>query len=289
MCYTLCVVEDSPAEVGRAFPLNYVERNVQMNNIFDSHCHYDDHWFDDDRQAVLDRVLGEGSPVSYVNHAATDVDSALFGIENAKRYKNFYTSVGFHPEFASILPKDWEQKLNELFEAAKATGKLTAIGEIGLDYHYEGYDKDKEIDVFEKQLVFANEKDLPVIVHSRNASQDTMDLLKKHGSRGVIHCFSGSAEMAAQAVGMGLYIGFTGVLAFGNSKKALKALQQVPMDRLLLETDCPYMAPPPYRGQRCESPMIAEVVKVVAERKGLTEQQVCDMTCENAKRLYGIK
>ena len=260
-----------------------------MTNIFDTHCHYDDHWFDEDRREVLDRVLGGGSVVSFVNHAATDEDSALFGIENAKKYPNFYTSVGFHPEFASVLPQDWEAKLADLYEKAKATGKLTAIGEIGLDYHYEGYDRDREIEVFEKQLDFATEKDLPVIVHSRDASQDTLDLLKKHGSRGVIHCFSGSAEVAKQALALGLYIGFTGVLAFNNAKKALKALAEVPMDRLVLETDCPYMAPPPYRGQRCESPMIAEVVKVVAAQKGLTEQQVCDMTCQNAQKLYGIK
>ncbi len=260
-----------------------------MNNIFDTHCHYDDHWFDEDRQEVLDRVLGDGSVVSFVNHAATDEASALFGIENAKKYRNYYTSVGFHPEFASVLPQDWEAKLAELYEKAKATGKLTAIGEIGLDYHYDGYDRDREIEVFEKQLVFANEKDLPVIVHSRDASQDTLDLLKKHGSRGVIHCFSGSAEVAKQALAMGFYIGFTGVLAFNNAKKALKALEVVPMDRLVLETDCPYMAPPPFRGQRCESPMIAEVVKVVAAQKCLTEQQVCDQTCENAKKLYGIE
>lgn len=260
-----------------------------MTNIFDSHCHYDDHWFDEDRQEVLDRVLGADSAVSFVNHAAIDAGSALFGIENAKRYPNFYTSVGFHPECVGELPEDWEQKLAELFELAKATGKLTAIGEIGLDYHYEGYDRDKEIEVFEKQLVFAKEKDLPVIVHSRDASQDTMELLGKHRSRGVIHCFSGSAETAEQSIKMGFYIGFTGVLAFKNAKKALRALAVVPMDRLLLETDCPYMAPPPFRGQRCESPMIAEVAKVVAEQKGLTAQQVCDITCENAKRLYGIE
>ncbi len=259
-----------------------------MTNIFDTHCHYDDHWFDDDREAVLDRVLGKDSPVSYVNHAATNADSALFGIQNAKKYPNFYTSVGFHPEFASILPNDWEQKLGELYKLAKETGKLTAVGEIGLDYHYDGYDRDKEIEVFEKQLDFASQKDLPVIVHSRDASQDTLDLLKKHGSKGVIHCFSGSAEVAKQALDLGFYIGFTGVLAFNNAKKALKALAVVPMDRLVLETDCPYMAPPPFRGQRCESPMIAEIVKVVAQQKGLTEQEVCDQTCENAKRLYGI-
>lgn len=259
-----------------------------MNNIFDTHCHYDDHWFDEDRQQLLDSILGEGSAVSHVNHAAIDVASAMFGIENAKKYPNFYTSVGFHPEVIDELPNDWEKQLEELYQKAKATGKLTAIGEIGLDYHYDGYDRDKEIEVFEKQLVFANEKDLPVIVHSRNASQDTMELLQKHSSRGVIHCFSGSAETAKQAVKMGLYIGFTGVLAFKNAKKALKALQEVPMDRLLLETDCPYMAPPPFRGKRCESPMIAEVVKVVAEQKGLSEQQVCDITCENAKRLFEI-
>lgn len=259
-----------------------------MNNIFDSHCHYDDHWFDEDRQEVLERVLGKDSAVSFVNHAATDVDSALFGIENAKKYPNFYTSVGFHPENVETLPENWLGKLGELYELAAATGKLTAIGEIGLDYHYEGYNRELEIEVFEKQLAFAAEKDLPVIVHSRDATQDTMELLKKYKAKGVIHCFSGSAETAEEAIGMGLYIGFTGVLAFKNAKKALRALEKVPMDRLLLETDCPYMAPPPFRGQRCESTMIAQVAEVVAEQKGLSPQQVCDMTCENAKRLYGI-
>lgn len=265
----------------------YAER-IDMTNIFDSHCHYDDRWFDEDRQQVLDRVLGEGSPVSFVNHAAIDVDSALFGIKVAQQYPNFYTSVGFHPECVDELPDDWEHRLYELYEAAKATGKLTAIGEIGLDYHYDGYDKARELELFEKQLIFANEKGLPVIVHSRDASQDTMELLKKHRPRGVIHCFSGSAEMAQEALKLGLYIGFTGVLAFKNAKKALKALEVVPMDRLLLETDCPYMAPPPFRGQRCESTMITQIAEVVAEQKGLSPQQVCDQTCENAKRLYGI-
>lgn len=260
-----------------------------MTNIFDSHCHYDDKQFDKDREQLLDRILGKDSSVSFINHASTDEASARFGIYYAQKYSGFYTSVGFHPEAASSLPSDWEKKLCELYELAKTTGKLTAIGEIGLDYHYEGFDKDREIEVFEKQLAFARKKDMPVIVHCRDAAKDTMDLLKKYGSKGVIHCFSGSAEIAEKAIRAGLYIGFTGVLTFKNAKKALRALEVVPMDRLLLETDCPYMAPEPYRGLRCESPMIAEVAKIVAQLKNLDAQSVCDITCENAKRLYGIK
>nr|WP_288162772.1 TatD family hydrolase [uncultured Ruminococcus sp.] len=261
-----------------------------MKNIFDSHCHYDDHAFDEDRYKVLDRLLCDpDSPVDKVCHAATDERSSLFGIETAKKYENFYTSVGFHPECMDTLPENYMQVLDELYLKACSTHKLVAVGEIGLDYHYEGYDKERQIKLFDKQVEYAVKKSLPVIVHCREATQDCLDVLNKYAPSGVVHCFSGSAETAEIVLGLGMYIGFTGALAFKNAKKAKRALEVVPMDRLLLETDCPYMAPPPYRGQRCESPMIEEVAKVVAEIKKLDPQEVLDITNRNACRLFGIE
>ncbi len=239
---------------------------------------------------MLDRILKDGdSPVDKVCHAATDEKSSLFGIETALKYDNFYTSVGFHPECMDSLPEDYEQKLEELYIKACATRKLVAVGEIGLDYHYEGYDKRAQIKLFDKQVEFAVKKSLPVIVHCREATQDCMDVLNKYAPSGVVHCFSGSAETAKQVIALGMYIGFTGALTFKNAKKARRALEEVPMDRLLLETDCPYMAPPPYRGQRCESPMIEEIAKVVGEIKELDPQEVLDITNRNACRLFGIE
>ena len=187
------------------------------------------------------------------------------------------------------LPEDYMTKLEELYVKACATHKLVAVGEIGLDYHYEGYDKEAQIRLFDHQVQFAVKKSLPVIVHCREATQDCLDVLNKYVPSGVVHCFSGSAETAKQVIGLGMYIGFTGALAFKNAKKARRALEEVPMDRLLLETDCPYMAPPPYRGQRCESYMIEEVAKVVAEIKDLDPQEVLDITNRNACRLFGIE
>lgn len=261
-----------------------------INNIFDSHCHYDDSAFDNDRSIVLDKLLlSENSPVDKMVHASTDEQSALFGISTAEKYENFYTSIGFHPECLDKLPENYQAKLEELYQKACLTKKLVAVGEIGLDYHYEGYDKNAQISLFTYQVEFAVKKSLPVIVHCREATEDCMQILSEYTPRGVVHCFSGSAETAEQLLKMGMYIGFTGALAFKNAKKARRALAVVPMDRLLLETDCPYMAPPPYRGERCESWMIEETAKVVAEEKGISPQEVLDITNKNACRLFGIE
>ncbi|MGN0594637.1 MAG: TatD family hydrolase [Hominimerdicola sp.] len=260
-----------------------------INNIFDSHCHYDDHAFDEDRFELLDKLLlREDSSVDKMVHASTDEQSALFGISTAEKYENFYTSIGFHPECLDRLPQDYQQKLEELYQKACLTKKLVAVGEIGLDYHYEGYDKNAQISLFTHQVEFAVKKSLPVIVHCREATEDCLQILSEYMPRGVVHCFSGSAETAEQLLKMGFYVGFTGALTFKNAKKARRALSVVPMDRLLLETDCPYMAPPPYRGQRCESYMIEEIAKVVAQEKGISPQEVLDITNKNACRLFGI-
>lgn len=258
-----------------------------MKGIFDSHSHYDDSAFDSDRQQILEHLLNdESSPVEYIMHAATDEKSALFGVEMSEKYDNFYTSAGFHPECMDRLPSGYMTILEQLLDE---NPQIRAIGEIGLDYHYEGYDREAQIEVLSNQLELANKRGLPVILHCRDALQDFMDLLIKYRPRGVVHCFSGSAETAREIIKLDMYIGFTGVLTFKNAKKAKKALLEVPDDRLLLETDCPYMAPVPFRGKRCTSDMIEKIAECAAEIKETSPQAIADMTNENARRLFSIE
>lgn len=258
-----------------------------MKGIFDSHSHYDDSAFDSDRQQVLDYLLkDENSPVEYIMHAATDEKSSVFGIEMSKKYENFYTSAGFHPECMERLPENYIEILEKLLDE---NPQIRAIGEIGLDYHYDGYDREAQIEVLSKQLELANERGLPVILHCRDALQDFMVLLNKYKPKGVVHCFSGSAETAKEIIKLDMYIGFTGVLTFKNAKKAKKALVEVPDDRLLLETDCPYMAPVPYRGKRCTSDMIEKIAECAAEIKETSPQEIADQTNKNARRLFCIE
>ncbi|MCR5815271.1 MAG: TatD family hydrolase [Ruminococcus sp.] len=251
--------------------------------IFDSHCHYDDHAFDNDREAVLDRLFSGG--VEFLLHASTDEASALYGIEAAKKYGGYYTSIGFHPENCDETPDNFIEILERLLPLSD---KIKAIGEIGLDYHYEGYDRDRQLYIFEQQVRFANEHSLPVIIHSRNATEDTMEILTRLRPKGVMHCFSGSAETALDVIKLGMYIGFTGVLTFKNSKKAKKACAAAGLDRILIETDCPYMAPEPYRGQRSDSLMCRQTAAAAAEIFGVDTDEVIRKTNENARILFGI-
>ncbi len=267
-----------------------------VNGIFDSHCHYDDHAFDGDREKVLDRIFSEESPVRYLMHACTDLVSAEYGIAAAEKYPGYFTSVGIHPEvfdseygiYRGGLPEGYINKLREL----AAHPKVKAVGEIGLDYHYEGSDtpemKAAQTELFEAQLVLANELGLPVIMHCRDAAEDFLRICEKHRPRGVCHCFSGSAETAKELLRLGLYIGFTGTLAFKNSKKTKRAFEAVPTDRLLFETDAPYMAPPPFRGCRCESDMIAYVAQEAERLSGIPAAELAAITCGNAKTLFDI-
>ena len=234
-------------------------------------------------------LADKSSPIDKLVHASTDVESSRFGIELARKYDNFYTSIGFHPEVTDELPDDWEDQLEILYKEACVTNRLVAVGEIGLDYHYEGHDKNKQLRLFEGQVQFALKKSLPIIVHCRDATQDCMEILRRYRPRGVMHCFSGSAETALEVVELGMYVGFTGSLAFKNNKKGRAVIKAVPLDRILFETDCPYMAPPPYRGKRSESFMIEEVARVAAEIKELDPQKMIDITNENACRLFGIE
>ena len=254
-----------------------------INNIFDTHAHYADSAFDEDREAVLAELHSKG--VSYVMLASSSVKDTAENAQLAGCYDYVYAASGVHPESVDTDPEDY---LDIVRKTALSSPKIKAIGEIGLDYHYEGYDREKQIRFFEEQIVLAKELGLPIIVHSRDATEDTMTLLKKHRPQGILHCFSGSAETAKEVIKLGMYIGFTGIITFKNAKKAIKALEAVPLDRLLLETDCPYMAPVPFRGKRCDSSMIAYTAEKAAEIKGISVQELVDITCENAKRIYSI-
>ncbi len=252
-------------------------------NIFDTHSHYADSAFDGDRDELLAALPDKG--VRFAALAGSSMQDSAENVALAQKYGYIYAAVGVHPESVDETPSDYREKLTEL---VKSSEKVRAIGEIGLDYHYENYDRDKQILFFRQQLELARELSLPVIVHSRNASEDTLDILKEYRPAGVVHCFSGSAEVAREVIKLGMYIGFTGVLTFKNAKKALRALEAVPLDRLLLETDCPYMAPEPLRGRRCDSSMICYTAEKAAQIKGVSTQELLDSTCRNGMDFYHI-
>ncbi len=255
-----------------------------MGLIFDTHCHYTDSAFDDDRDELIASLPEKG--VELAMQACVDLEDAERIQSIADRYDFMYASVGIHPEniAQSFVSADVYDSLKK-FASHK---KVLAIGEIGLDYHYEGYDREKQIELFRMQLDLAKELRLPVIIHSRDATEDCMNILREYKPRGVMHCFSGSAETAHEVVKLGMYVGFTGVLTFKNAKKALRALEAVPKDRLVLETDCPYMAPVPYRGKRCDSSMIACTAEAAAAVLGMPHEEILALTLENGKKLYNI-
>ena len=253
-----------------------------MCRIFDSHAHYDDSAFDGDRYELLDRLFS-GNVCGIIN-VGCSLETCESSIALAEKYGHVYAAAGIHPEDAGKLPDDYLSRL----ERFAAHEKVVAIGEIGLDYYYDGYDREAQLRVFEEQLKLAAKLDKPVIIHSREACADTMSLLEKYRPRGVMHCFSGSAETAERVVKLGMYVGFTGVLTFKNAKKAAEACAVVPNERLLLETDCPYMAPTPYRGERSHSGMIAQAAARMAEIKGVTCDEMLKICEENTKRLFAI-
>lgn len=257
---------------------------MSYNNIFDSHAHYDDRAFKDDLDEVIKKIQDAG--VTKVINVGCNIETSKSSIELTKKYPLFYCSVGIHPGDCQNLPSDYIDVLRNFAKQEK----VVAIGEIGLDYHYEdGASPKEQQKVFEEQLILAKELDLPVIIHSRDATQDTLDILKKHKPKGVVHCFSGSAETAKEILKLGMYLGFTGVLTFSNAKKAKEAVMQIPTDKLLLETDCPYMAPTPFRGKRCDSSLIEYTATAMALLKGVSTQEMIDIANENTCKLFNIK
>lgn len=252
-------------------------------HIFDTHAHYDDFKFEEDRDAVLSELPANG--VEYVINCGCDLKSCKKSIEICESFDYFYCALGIHP---SEINDNADAEFDEIKRLSDYE-KCVAVGEIGLDYHYDFVPHDRQLVFFEKQLQFAAEKNLPVIVHDREAHEDTLTLLKKYRSKGVLHCFSGSVEMAKEIIKLGMYIGLGGAVTFKNARKPLEVAEYLPEDRLLLETDCPYMAPVPNRGKRCTSDMIALTAEKIAEVRKTDTQQLIDKTKQNAFELFSIK
>ena len=252
--------------------------------IFDSHAHYDSHQFDEDREELL-QSMQENNIGTVVNSAA-DWDSLTEVVELTEKYPFIYAAVGLHPDEVKILD---EEKFSFLKEQAKKD-KVVAIGEIGLDYYWDSTPRDVQKTWFTRQLELAKELDLPVIIHSREAAEDTLRIMKEHaqGLRGVIHCFSYSKELALEYVKMGFYIGIGGVVTFKNGKKLKEIAAEIPLDKILLETDCPYLAPVPHRGKRNSSIYLPHVIEEIANLRGISYDEVLEQTEKNGKNLVGI-
>ena len=252
------------------------------NNIFDTHAHYDDEKFNGDRAEVLSFVKANG--VSRIIDCGCDLKSSLAAVDLSEEYDFIYAAVGVHAHEADEAAEKDFAEIEKLY----AHKKVVAVGEIGLDYHYDFSPRERQLEVFERQLILANKLDLPVIIHDREAHEDTLRLLKKHRPKGVVHCFSGSVESAKEVLSLGMYIGLGGAVTFKNAKKPVEVAKFVPDDFLLLETDCPYMAPVPYRGKRCDSSMIASTAELIASVRNTDTQTLIDRCHENADRLFGL-
>lgn len=251
-------------------------------NIFDTHAHYDDSRFDEDRDELLSSLCSKG--VTNIINCGCDYKSCLTTLELSVKYDFVYAALGVHAHEA-------EEATEEDFERIKAlysNKKVVAVGEIGLDYHYDFSPRERQIQVFERQIILAKELDLPIIVHDRESHEDTMNLLKKYRPKGVVHCFSGSKEMAKEIVKLQMYIGMGGAVTFKNARRPVEVMEYLPAEYLLLETDAPYMTPVPFRGQRCDSSHIANTAEKIAEIKSMDAQELIDICNKNAKSLFGI-
>jgi len=253
--------------------------------LFDSHAHLDASKFDQDRDAVIKRAYDSG--VKWIMNPGADYESSINAVKLAETYDFMYAAVGIHPHDAKTL----DDMMLGLIKAMARKTKVKAIGEIGLDYHYDFSPRDEQIYWFRKQLQLAKELKMPVIIHDREANNDVMNILKEENSfeTGVLmHCFSGSAELARQYVKLGAYISIAGPVTFKNSRKLIEVVEMVPLDRLMIETDSPYLTPTPFRGKRNESAHVRYVAEKIAEIKGLTFEEVAEQTAINAKKYFNI-
>ncbi len=257
--------------------LNPAEKGL----IIDTHAHYDDERFDSFRDELLGRLGDMG--VGAVINCAVDTESAERILAIRERFPFCYCAVGFHPE---NMP-DCEPNLQDLRILAKKDG-VVAIGEIGLDYYWDKSRVELQKRWFEAQLNLANELDLPVIIHDREAHGDTLEILKKFKPKGVLHCYSGSVETAREILALGMYIGVGGVATFKNAKVLIEVIKETPLERILLETDAPYLAPEPYRGKCCHSGMIIRVAEKISEIKNCSVNEVLTTTKNNAHTLFGF-
>ena len=252
--------------------------------IFDSHAHYDLEQFDEDRDELLSS-MGEHQVGAIVN-VGSDWDSVTETVALAEKYPHVYAAVGIHPDEVGILDEERFAFLREQCQR----DKVVAVGEIGLDYYWDHESHDVQKKWFIRQLELARELDLPVSIHSREAAADTMEIMKTHGRglRGVIHCFSYSLEQAREYIKMGYHIGVGGVVTFKNGRKLKEIVAEIPLERILLETDSPYLAPEPFRGKRNDSSYLTYVAEEIANLKGITCAEVIAQTEKNARELFGL-
>lgn len=254
--------------------------------FFDSHAHYDDKRFSKDRYKIIENAHKAG--VEYIMNVGADLKTSADSIALAEKYPFVYAAVGVHPHDVKNLE---EEDIEKLYGLANQD-KVMAFGEIGLDYFYDKSERELQKEWFIEQMELAKELELPIIVHSRDAAKDTFDILRDYKGNmfgGVIHCFGGSAEQAKEYVKDGYYLGIGGVVTFKNAKKTVEVVREIPMDHLVIETDCPYLAPEPYRGKRNDSTYLKYIAETIAEIKNISAEEVARITTENAKKLYGIE
>ena len=252
--------------------------------LFDTHAHMDDHAFDQDRAQLLKSLPDQG--IRLLMNPGCSLASSYNTSKLSQEYDYIYAAVGSHPDVADEVNQD---VLEEYRKLCKLNPKIRAIGEIGLDYHYEDIPREIQLRAFRMQMELARELDLPVIVHERDAHEDGMKVVDQFPDvTGVFHCYSGSSEMAKELIKRGWYIGFTGVLTFKNARKAIEVASSIPLDRIVLETDCPYMSPEPFRGKRNDPGKLYRMAEKLAEIRGLTLEEIHAITTENGKRLYRL-
>ena len=252
--------------------------------LFDTHAHMDDRAFDADREALLTSL--PAANIGLLMNPGCSLESSRNACKLAGQYDYIYAAVGSHPDAADEVT---EEVLDEYRRLVRENPKVKAIGEIGLDYHYEDIPREIQRKAFRIQMELARELNLPAIVHEREAHEDGMKIVEEFPEvTGVFHCYSGSAEMAKWLVKRGWYIGFTGVLTFKNARKALEVAASIPLDRIVLETDCPYMSPEPFRGKRNDPGKLYRMAEKLAEIRGLSVEEIQTITVENGKKLYRI-
>ena len=253
--------------------------------LFDTHAHVNDPAFDADREELLQSLPEQD--IAYMMNVGCCLESSRDCVALAQKYPYIYASVGSHPDSADEVN---DAVLEEYRKLCKLNPKVKAIGEIGLDYYYEDIPRDVQKKAFTMQLELARELKMPVIVHERDAHEDGLSIVRQFPDvTGVFHCYSGSAEMAQQLVKLGWYIGFTGVLTFKNARKAIETAQAIPLDRIVIETDCPFMAPEPFRGKRNDPGKVFRMAEKLAELRGISVEEARRITLENGKRLYRIE
>jgi len=258
-------------------------RRKMKSMLFDSHAHLDDRRFDKDRDEVIKRALDSG--VGRIINIGADLESSRSTLELAGKYDFIYAALGVHPHSADEYDDYTEKKLRKM----ASTQKVVAIGEIGLDYHYDNSPRDIQKEAFRRQLRLASSLDLPVVIHNREAHRDCLDILKSEKNdrqRGVFHCYSGSAEMVREVAALGFYVSFAGVITFRNAKKAVEALKEVPRDKLLFETDCPYLSPEPRRGKRNEPSYVKYTAQKMAGILDIDFDEFCSIVWSNTQRLF---